>query len=167
MQRLKLLILILTIAVGVLSILVGVSWYLAVTSQSYYQSSWMGQMWGGMMGGGMIGNGSYLWMIPVGLIAAVIFAVIGVSFYIVFPEIRTSKITCAPTKTEQVQITDSSADACSKAVADASSNSACDVLLKTMTPEEQKVLNILRAHQGKYLQKYIGKEAGLKRAQAD
>jgi uncharacterized membrane protein len=34
-----------------------------------------------------------------------------------------------------------------------------------MTLEEQKVLNILRAHQGKYLQKYIGKEAGLNRLQ--
>ena len=32
-----------------------------------------------------------------------------------------------------------------------------------MTPEEQKVLNVLRAHQGKYLQKYVGKEAELSR----
>ena len=32
-----------------------------------------------------------------------------------------------------------------------------------MTPEEQKVLNTLIAHQGKYLQKYVVKEAGLSR----
>jgi uncharacterized membrane protein len=32
-----------------------------------------------------------------------------------------------------------------------------------MTPEEQKVLNVLVAHQGKYLQKYVGKETGLSR----
>ena len=32
-----------------------------------------------------------------------------------------------------------------------------------MTPEEQKVLSVLIAHQGKYLQKYVGKEAGLSR----
>ena len=32
-----------------------------------------------------------------------------------------------------------------------------------MTPEEQKVLTVLIAHQGKYLQKYVGKEAGLSR----
>ena len=38
---------------------------------------------------------------------------------------------------------------------------SCDVILKTMTPEEQKVLTVLIAHQGKYLQKYVGKEAGL------
>ena len=32
-----------------------------------------------------------------------------------------------------------------------------------MTPEEQKVLNVLILHQGKYLQKYVVKEAGLSR----
>jgi len=32
-----------------------------------------------------------------------------------------------------------------------------------MTPEEQKVLNVLINHQGKYLQKYVVKEAGLSR----
>ena len=32
-----------------------------------------------------------------------------------------------------------------------------------MTPEEQKVLNVLVSHQGKYLQKYVSKEAGLSR----
>ena len=169
MQRLRLFLLILTIAIGVLLILVAASWYLAITSQSYYQSSWMGQMWGGMMGsGGMGGSGtnsiSYWWMIPVGLIGVVVFAVIGISFYLVFPEIRSSKSTCAPSKTEQVQTVASAVDNDGKAVADSSSSSiTCEVLLKTMTPEEQKVLNVLRTHQGKYLQKYIGKEAGLNR----
>ena len=170
MERLKLFILVLTIAIGVLLVLVGVSWYLAITSQSYYQSSWMGQMWesmtggGGMMGG--TGGSAYLWLIPVGLIAVVILSVIGVSFYLVFPEIRSSKNTCAPPKTEQVQTVASSIDAGGKAVTDSSSNPmAYEVLLKTMTPAEQKVLNVLRAHKGKYLQKYIGKEAGLNRLQ--
>jgi len=169
MQRLKLFILILTIAVGVLLILIGVSWYLAITSQSYYQSSWMSQMWGGMMGRGGMGdpgtdNISYLSMIPIGLIAVVILAVLGVSFYLVFPEIRYSRSTCAPSKNEQVQTVASPADIGSKVGVGSSSNSiTCEVLLKTMTPEEQKVLNVLLAHQGKYLQKYIGKEADLSR----
>jgi hypothetical protein len=39
----------------------------------------------------------------------------------------------------------------------------CEVLLKTMTPEEQKVLKVLINHQGKYLQKYVVKEAGISR----
>ena len=32
-----------------------------------------------------------------------------------------------------------------------------------MTPEEQKVYNVLVAHRGKYLQKYVVKESGLSR----
>lgn len=32
-----------------------------------------------------------------------------------------------------------------------------------MTPEEQKVINVLISHHGKYLQKYVVKEAGLTR----
>lgn len=115
-----------------------------------------------MMGG--TGGISYLWMLPVGLIAVVILSVIGVSFYLVFPEIRSSKNTCVPSKTEQAQTVVTSAETASKTVAGTSSDSnTCEVLLKTMTPEEQKVLNVLRAHKGKYLQKYIGKEAGLSR----
>jgi hypothetical protein len=171
MQRLKLFILILTIAAGVLLILVGVSWYLAVTSQSFYQSSWMGQMWGGMMGrGGMMEGGSttvsFLWMVPVVLIGAVLFAVIGISFYLIFPEIRSSKSACVQSKSEQAQPATSSTDSNSKVVTLQISDSAtCEVLLKTMTPDEQKVLSVLRAHKGKYLQKYIGKEAGLNRLQ--
>lgn len=172
MERLKVFLLILTIAIGVLLILVVASWYLATTSQSYYQSSWMSQMWGGMMGGGMMGNGSamgpvtysapYLWLVPVGLIAVVIFAVLGVSFYLVFPEIKSSKSTCALLRTEQGQTVTTSTHTGSNAMADLGS-SACEVLLKTMTSEEQKVLNVLRAHNGKYLQKYIAKEADLSR----
>lgn len=170
MQRLKLFVLLLTIAAGILLVLVGVSWYLAVTSQSYYQSSGMEQMWDGITGGrGMMGDGSstssgYLWIIPIGLIAVVIFAVIGVSFYLIFPEIGSAKSTCTPSKIEQVRTAASFAG--NNAIKASSSNSnTCDVLLKTMTPDEQKVLNVLRAHQGKYLQKYIGKEAGLNRLQ--
>jgi hypothetical protein len=129
-------------------------------------------MWGGMMSGGMMGSGSgigtasspYLWMIPFGLIALVVAAVAGISFYLVLPEIRTSQGTCVPSPTGHIQGTLGTRGDTSNTVTKSVSNSnACDVLLRTMTPEEQKVLNALRAHQGKYLQKYIGKEAGLNR----
>ncbi len=36
---------------------------------------------------------------------------------------------------------------------------SCEVIFKTMSPEEQKALNTLIAHQSKYLQKYLEKEA--------
>jgi uncharacterized membrane protein len=137
-------------------------------------------MWGDMMRrggsnggvGGMMGNGSsvgsgvnrpsYLWTIPVALIAVVVVAVIGLAFYLVFPEIGYNRNTCAPLKTAPSIIDPAKGTDAAKTNLTASS-STCEVLLKTMTPEEQKVLTVLTAHQGRHLQKYVGKEAGLNR----
>jgi DNA-binding MarR family transcriptional regulator len=38
---------------------------------------------------------------------------------------------------------------------------AVEMVMKTLKPEEQKVILVLRAHGGRYLQKYISKEAEL------
>jgi hypothetical protein len=135
-------------------------------------------MWGGMMGnnyggmGGMMGNSynggysaasvSYLWLVPVGLVAVSVAAVIGVVFYLVYPELKYIRVACNPQKTEAVpRIARDTVSAVVSNGAAASNN--CDVLLKTMTPEEQKVLNVLINHKGKYLQKYVAKEAELSR----
>jgi len=40
---------------------------------------------------------------------------------------------------------------------------AVSVVLRTLKPEERKVVMVLDAHGGTYLQKYIAKEAGLSR----
>jgi hypothetical protein len=109
---------------------------------------------GGMMGNGSGTTSSYLWLIPVALIAVVAISVIGVVFYLAFPQLRYVKRTCElPSVNRDVGLVGSLAV----------ESSTCGVLLKTMTPEEQKVLNVLVAHQGKYLQKYVSKEAGLSR----
>ena len=191
MQRLHIFIIILITTIGVLVSLATVAWYLSVTAPSYYGSSWMSQMWGNHLGasgnyggmGGMMGNGngsngtsttSYLWIVPVLLIVASAVAVIGVVFYMVFPELRyiKSRGTCnpqmpGPTPT-QTTGTSTTANISPASAAPVVSNvsaapNSCEVLLKTMTPEEQKVLNVLINHQGKYLQKYVVKEAGLSR----
>jgi len=41
--------------------------------------------------------------------------------------------------------------------------SAVSVVLRTLKPEERKVVNVLDAHGGTYLQKFITREAGLSR----
>jgi hypothetical protein len=185
MRRLHIFLAILIVTLSVLLTLFVIAWYYAATAPSYYGSSWMGQMWGGMMGsnyggyyggmGGMMGDGyygttaSYLWVIPVVLIALVSCAVIGVGFYLVFPELRyvRSKNTCDPQKPEAVlnqgvnTKTLATESPAVPTVASISQN--CDVLLKTMNSEEQRVMNVLIAHDGKYLQKYVVKEAGLSR----
>jgi len=170
MQRLHIFLAIFTITLSILLTLALVGWYLAVTAPSYYESNWMGEMWSGVTGnnyGGMgdMMNGyettSYLWIIPVTLATISIVAIVCVTFYLFFPELRYIKrSSCDPQKTEPVTSKN-------KKIAFATDNSpvsnTCDILLNTMTPEEQKVLNVLVAHQGKYLQKYVSKEAGLSR----
>jgi hypothetical protein len=180
MQRLRIFLLILAITFIVLVILASVSWYLSVSAPSYYRSSWIGQMWGSMTGngyggmGGMMGNSgsaklSYYWVIPVALIATVAVAMIGVGFYLVFPQLRYIKgEQCSPEKIEAnpspVKTTIPAAATGSPIAGNVSdAASSCDVLLKTMTIDEQKVFSVLMGHHGKYLQKYVVKEAGLSR----
>jgi hypothetical protein len=174
MRKLYVFLAVLIVTLGIFLSLALVGWYLAATSPSYYESSWMGQMWGPHLGsgenyggmGGMMGNGagttSYLWIIPVALIAIVAVSIIGVVFYLAFPQLRYVKRTCEQPNTISLTVNPVKSDV--KLVGSSTFEpNTCEVVLKTMTTEEQKVLNVLIAHQGKYLQKYVSKEAGLSR----
>ena len=188
MRRLHVFLYILTVTLAVLITLALVSWYFAASSPSYYGSSWMGQMWGPHLGsegnpwgmGGMMGDGSgttsesFLWVIPAALIAVVAAAIIGVGFYLIYPELRyirgkpcnpqKSEVPLAPVNPATINATVSESISVQPVVSNISTKTtSCDVLLKTMTPEEQKVLNVLINHHGKYLQKYVAKEAELSR----
>ncbi len=192
MRRLHIFLFVLTITLSVLVTLLAVSWYYAATAPTYYGSSWMGQMWGSHMGtsqnnwgmGGMMGDGyygnnngttpSYLWIIPVVLIGVVATAIIGVAFYLAYPELKyiRSRGSCntqtyVPTFTQASQVQQVPAQQPKTEVPLTTQPTVatqnCEVLLKTMTPEEQKVFNVLVAHKGKYLQKYVVKESGLSR----
>ena len=187
MRRLHIFLIVLGITLAVLLTLGFVGLYLATAAPSYYGSSWIGQMWSGMGSGnfggmdGMMGNGggtsspSYLWLIPAALIAVSAVAVIGVAFYLLFPELRYIKgSSCtpqkidpapAPAKIPEVAAPVSPAPVSSVPVSPTVSavSDSCAVLLKTMTTDEQTVMNVLIAHKGKYLQKYVVKEAGLSR----
>ncbi len=175
MQKLHVFLTIFIITLGVLLTLALVGWYLAATAPSYYGSSWMSQMWGPHVGsngnyggmGGMMGTGngtttSYLWIVPVALIVVVAVSVIGVAFYLAFPQLRYVKRTCELPNANSVLVESAKSDA-GLVVNSPVEPNTCSLLLRTMTPEEQKVLNVLVTHQGKYLQKYVVKEAGLSR----
>ena len=183
MRRIYLFLVILTITLAAFFTLAIVSWYLAASSPAYYGSSWMKRMWNGVSTtsgngmGGMMGNGgattsaSYYWLIPVALGAVIAVAVIGVAFYLAFPELNYIKgnTTCNPNlanKGVETQLFNSAAETNNSLPPNlntAKTASNCEVLLKTMNPEEQKVLNVLFAHNGKYLQKYVVRETGLSR----
>lgn len=188
MRRLHIFLFVLAITFSVLVTLLAVSWYYAATAPTYYGDSWMGQMWGSHLGtsqnnwgmGGMMGDGyngagttpSYLWIIPIVLIAVVVTAIAGVGFYLAYPELKyiRSRGTCTP----QIPITTNQAPVISQPSSikepietpppqPATVSQNCDLILKTMTSEEQKVYNVLVTHKGKYLQKYVVKESGLSR----
>jgi uncharacterized membrane protein len=194
MRRLYIFLFVLTITLSVLVTLLAVSWYYAATAPTYYGDSWMGQMWGSHIGtsqnnwgmGGMMDNGysgttpSYLWIIPVALIAVVVTAILGAAFYLAYPELKyiRSKGACnpqtpmSPPSQAAHEVQTPSPKATVEAPIPPPPSTApvvvpktqnCDLILKTMTPEEQKVYSVLTAHKGKYLQKYVVKESGLSR----
>ena len=66
-------------------------------------------------------------------------SVVGIIYFLIMPEIKAYQ-------------TSSSAKA---------AEIAAEMVMKTLKPEEQKVIFVLRAHGGRYLQKYISKEAEL------
>lgn len=143
---------------------------MATTAPTPYQSSWMTQMWNsmgmhGMMGGDYGAYGStapsYLWIIPAGLIGIAAVSAIGAAFYFAFPEIKPATIAHETARNAPVCV-DPKKDLAEALATNAQPN-PCQTISKTLTPEENNVLNVLVAHQGKYLQKYIRKEAGLSR----
>jgi hypothetical protein len=149
MKRLHIFIFVLAITLAVLVTLALVSWYFVATSPSYYSSSWMSQMWGSNGGsqggmGGMMGiNGtnssSNLWIIPAALITVIAAAIIGVGFYLVYPELRYIRGSCSHQTTGPVSGTTKSSVSQETSVSVASLTTSpatnnCDVLLKTMTP---------------------------------
>ena len=176
MRRIQLFIIIFTVSLSVIFGLLAAGVYLATTQPSQYQSSWAGQMWSGMGSGGMggmMGGGnsastvSYFWLIPAALIAIGVVSGVGVAFYFAFPEIRTVKETGYVPKVETSSpISPVSTSALTKAeVTSQAGADSYELIARTMTPDEKKVLDALNAHNGKYLQKYIRNETGLSRLQ--
>lgn len=154
MRKTRVFLIVFVFTLTLLLILGAVSLYLSYASPDYYCTSWMSQMWSnpGYYGmGGMMNNNqtnTILWIIPVTLIIVSIVALTGIAFYLIFPELKYTK------KPQQTNIQPNQATP---------PNNNYDVLYNTMTPDEQKIFTVLRNHQGKYLQKYIAKEAQLNR----
>jgi len=79
-------------------------------------------------------------------VGVVILGIGGVAYFFLFPEIRTIP------KTPQATVNQASQN-----------SSSYESVLKTLNEDESKILNVLKKHNGKYLQKYIRQEAKLSR----
>lgn len=83
------------------------------------------------------------------LIGTVIVGIGGVVYFQFYPEIKTANQNIQQIAQTQTQTQ--------------GSTTPLESILKTSSEDERKVLNVLMNHDGKYLQKYIRKEAGLSR----
>jgi hypothetical protein len=156
-----LILLITAIAALIAATIIGFAVFSSLNQSNPY--NWMGQMWGSQngatngMGGGMMGQTPtpqtatsavlpYFGAVFALLIAVSIVGVVGVAYYLVYPQIRMGNTSAALTQS-------------SDGVA------AYESVAKTLTEDERKIIEALKAHQGKYLQKYIKAETGLSRLQ--
>jgi uncharacterized membrane protein len=151
MQKINLFLILLITSLISLAILMVVGLYVLA---SPYPSNWFNDMWGHM--GSMMGSSTvpaqnpalpYFTVLFVVLVGVAVVGVVGLVYFFMFPQIKTAE-----------QATSSQELSAGKNGA-----TAYEAIVKTLTDEERSVIQVLAAHDGKYLQKYIRKEAGLSR----
>jgi hypothetical protein len=144
------------LALSVGTLLVALLWYLeGYQSGNGSISGVMGQMMGGPYGSGaMASMPSYVWGGLLALVVLIAVAVGGLAYYVAVPEIKTA---AAPLGETPFGGTAKDPPVKTGAPED------WGVLIRTSKPEERKVLEVLAAHNGRYLQKFVVKESGLSR----
>ncbi len=152
---------------------------ISLAAFSYSPWNWAGM--GGMMGnGGMMGgNGgtvtnsaaTYFVVAFIVLIGAVVVGIVGLAYYIAVPEIRTgvAPVVCETIPKENtIQNRTMLEQNIEQPKTEQKQELNCtplESIVKTLTDDERKVIDVLRVHDGKYLQKYIRNETELSRLQ--
>jgi predicted transcriptional regulator len=139
-------------------------------SQAQNPTNWMSQMWGGSSNyggmGGMMGQTGtttsssllpYFGVLFAVLIVVTIIGIVGVGYYLLYPQIRFGTVGVIQT-IQNISATQPAANSANGAT-------PYESITKTLTGDERKILEVLNSHQGKYLQKYIRNETGLSRLQ--
>jgi len=97
----------------------------------------------------------------------------GLAYYIAMPEIRVgaAPIVCETTPKqnivvqENVKAMERKLDLPTPGQKTETTCTPLESIVKTLSDDERKVIDVLAAHEGKYLQKYIRNEVGLSRLQ--
>jgi hypothetical protein len=141
-------ILLVVLGADVLALIAVFAWYLgAYQPNGGSVSGMMGQMMGGGATGGMtLAMPGGVWYALVGLFAFASVGLVALGYYVAYPEIPSGGAT---------------SQAVEKTAPAAERDMSWGVLMKTSKSEEKKVLEVLAAHEGHYLQKFIVKESGL------
>ena len=137
--------------------------YFVLEASSQSSSNWMGQMMGGM--GNMVGGTGetqvqnpaavYFGVALVVLIGVTVVGVSGLVYSFAFPEIKTSRAL------NQTIVSSNKISVSEKAPEKVATPFESE--LKTLTNDERKVIEVLSAHNGRYLQKHIRNDTGLSR----
>ena len=170
MRRISLFLIIAIVSLASLIAVVAAG-YIVLTetpSSSTTPSNPIGQMFGGM--GGMMGGNvatqvpaqnsaaPYLGVAFIALVGVAIVGVVGLVYFVAFPEIR-NRTGIAPTLAHETTVLPVNV------TAEETEQAPISTIVKTLTVEERKVVEVLTTHQGKYLQKYIRSETGFSRLQ--
>lgn len=153
MRKVTFFLIVLFSAVFLLAALLIAGFMLTPPTSTSNQTGWVDNMWscmGDWMSGTYPTNDPVLATYGILLIVAVGVVVLGVgglTYFYLFPEIRNAP---QPAQTINNHSTTETA-------------SPYESVIKTLNEEERKVLDVLKQHNGKYLQKYIRHEAGLSR----
>ena len=107
----------------------------------------MRQMMGGRYGVGMTAMPWFMLSSILVLVGIAVAGVLGFVYYLAYPQIRLSSPSQAMPQAMQATTE--------------SSRVSWSMLLRTSKPEERKVLEVLAAHNGAHLQKFVIKESGL------
>ena len=130
--------------------LIGFLVFMVYSFPSSDYPDWISDMWS-HMGGGMMGGTTSPYLGYFGVLFLLLIVIVAISFaalfyFYLFPEIRIGQTGTQRSIPENSRKPD-----------------AIDSIRRTLNSDEQKILEVLGNHDGKYLQKYLGKEAGLSR----
>ncbi len=162
MRRITIFLAILFISLVSLTLLIVAGMYVFAAAQQL-PYSWMSGMWSGSISGMMGGNSQRAVQNPslpyfgFALIVLVSFAIVGITgaaYYTALPELKTGIAPVVSENTLEGHDEKKKAD-----------RTPLASVVKTLTNDERKIVEVLLAHGGKYLQKYIRTEAGLSRLQ--
>jgi predicted transcriptional regulator len=164
MRRVNVFLVILVASLAALIAITAIGFSIFTNNQNPY--NWMSQMFGGNspttggMGGMMGQTGqpsdstnplvSYFGVIFAVLIAVTVVGIVGISYYVVYPQMRMGTL---QSKVAYQNLSEQNS----------SVTSPYESVSKTLTEEERKIIAVLNIHHGKYLQKYIRNETGLSR----
>ncbi|MDG6904217.1 MAG: hypothetical protein JRN20_00355 [Nitrososphaerota archaeon] len=165
----KVVLFVVAIIAGVIALMATTLWYISIYQAG--NSSFEGMM-NQMMGNSQSSNfgmqtmPQYVWVLLVMFIVIAVLGVAGLAYYLLYPEIRYTPLSPALLSKEPISSQPPISETVSEVETEKPKETGVQavswpVLMKTSKPDEKKVLEVLATHGGKYLQKFIVKEAGL------